>query len=100
MSERGTFITEFVYCKKCLDGIRKILIGDGKYLKSVEIPHWNDSNKPLPIIAGKIGGLYPGEELHTFEIEFIPQIKSLICHDIRIAVLAEQGERIFKITPN
>ena len=99
MSERGSFVTEFIHCNKCLDGIRKVLIGDRKYLKSIEIPHWGRGNEKLPIIAGKIGGLYGGEELHSFEFEFIPKIKKLICHEIRIAVLAETGERIFRITP-
>jgi len=100
MSERGSFITEFIYCKKCLDGVRTVLTGNKKYLNSIEIPHWNGFDIPHPIIAGKIGGLYPGEELVTFEYEFIPQIKEVICHELRIAVVAQCGEKIFTIDPN
>jgi len=100
MSEKGSFITEFIYCEKCLSGVSRVLLENEKYLNSIQIPHWVEGYKPLPIVAGKIGGLYPGEELFTFELEFIPKIKSLICHEVRIAVLAETGERIFKITPD
>lgn len=47
MSERGSFCTEYVYCHKCFDACRKVLLGDVKYLNSQEI-------KELPIIAGKL----------------------------------------------
>ena len=99
MSERGSFITEFFYCDKCLSAVKSVLLSSEKFLMSVEIPHWNGGDKPLPIIAGKVGGLYFGEELDTFRYELIPKIKSEICHEIRIAVIAEQGEEIFKISP-
>ena len=102
MSERGSFVTEFVYCNKCFKVLCDILLGNEKYLMSIKIPHWNNENiekKTLPIIAGKIGGLYPGEELDRFEVYFVPEIESLICHTVRIAVLAESGEKIFKIKP-
>jgi len=100
MSERGSFITEYIYCPKCLEVLKGVLLGHEKHLMSIEIPHWNGGVKPLPIIAGKIGGLYSGEELNTFEFEFVPEIKKTICHPIRIAVIADEGERIFKISPN
>lgn len=101
VSERGSFITEYIYCEKCFNAVREILLANGKFLQSVEIPHWNNKEgSTLPIIAGKIGGTYPGDELDTFMLEFIPKIKKVICHDVRIAVLGDSGEQIFKITPN
>jgi len=100
MSERGSFVAEFIYCKNRLNAVKAVLLSSNKYLMSIEIPHWNGGTEPLPIIAGKIGGLYAGEELNTFEFEFIPEIENSICHVIRIAVLAEKGEKIFKISPN
>ena len=102
MSERGSFVTEYFYCSKCFEAVKEVLKGDEKYLKTVQIPMWKgcSQDEHLPILAGKIGGLYSGEELHTFEFEFIPKIAEKICHPIRIAVLVDNGEKIFKIKPN
>ena len=101
MSERGSFTTEYIYCKDCFEAVRKILEKDDKYLKGVQIPMWsgNETGEELPIIAGKIGGLHSGEELETFEFELNQEIAKVICHPVRIAVLAESGERIFTIEP-
>jgi len=93
MSERGSFVTEFIYCPNCFEAIKPILIDDNKYLDSTTI-------KTRPIIAGKIGGLYAGEELHTFEFDLIPQLEKVICHKIRIAVLSDTGgNKIFIVRP-
>ena len=92
MSERGSFTTEFIYCPHCLKAVQKILIGNEKRLNSITIPN-------LPIIAGKVGGSYQGEELTIFELEYIPILEEAICHPMRIAVLADEGEKIFTITP-
>lgn len=100
MSERGSFVTEYIDCDKCFDGICKVLLKHKKHLNSIQIPHWDKDSKPLPIIAGKIGGMYKGEELDIFELELIPEIEELICHKVRIAVLAENEERIFTAIPN
>ena len=101
MSERGSFVTEYIYCSKCFEAAKGVLLGDHKYLKSVTIPIWSASEDKhdLPIIAGKVGGLYSSEELDTFEQEFVPQLAEVICHKMRIAVLADTGERIFTVWP-
>jgi hypothetical protein len=93
MSERGSFITEYIYCDKCFDVVKKVLLSRDKFLCSTVIPSWCEQH--LPIVAGKIGGLYAGEELVDMEMKFIPAMEENICHDVRIAVLAESGERIF-----
>ena len=66
MSERGSFATEYCYCDKCFEVLKKYLLDDKKYLCSVQIPYpsdcLNEKNEKLPIIAGKLGGAYPGEE--------------------------------------
>lgn len=98
MSDRGSFVTEYIYCKKCFDAAKSILIRNEKYLNSTTTPHWH--SKETPIIAGKIGGLYSGEELHIFEFEYIPKLEKLLCHEMRIAVLAEEGEKIFTVIPS
>lgn len=104
MSERGSFVTQYFYCKVCFEVCKKILLGKEKYLCSLIIPGWGGKSNitngtNLPIIAGKIGGLYQGEEIVTFETELIPEIKKKICHPVRIAVLADEGEKIFTVEP-
>lgn len=102
MSERGSFVTEYIYCPKCLSAIKKILLRKEKYLCSVIIPSWEKRQK-LPIVAGKIGGLYSGEELNTFEYELNKKLAKVICHPLRIAVLPDScikdEGKIFVIMP-
>lgn len=100
MSERGSFVTEYVYCGKCFEACRSVLLGREKYLCSTTIPSWSPHEGRLPIIAGKIGGLYGGEELHSFEFHLIPELEKFLCHTVRIAVLADEGERIFTARPS
>jgi len=96
MSERGSFVTEYIYCPVCFKWARKVLCENHKYLKGVVIPSWdNGVFEELPIIAGKVGGLYESEEIVTFEIDIIPELKKGLCHPMRIAVIAETGQRIF-----
>ncbi len=99
MSERGSFVTQYIYCNKCLEAAKAVLLDRRKYLCSTELPGWNETGDTLPIIAGKIGGLYSGEELDTFEFELNEELSPRICHPLRIAVLADQGERIFTVMP-
>ncbi len=98
MSERGSFCTEYIYCQRCRDVVCGILGGTEKHLCGSLLPSWLPG-ETLPIVAGKIGGMYAGEELHTFEWELLPRLESRLCHPLRVAVLAEQGEKIFTIIP-
>lgn len=100
MSERGSFVTEYCDCAKCFDAAKAVLLKNDKYFCSIVIPMWCGNVGELPIIAGKIGGLYSGEELHMFESEILPELERVICHPMRIAVLAENGEKIFTVAPN
>ena len=95
MSERGSFITEYIYCDKCFNACKEVLCGNDKWLNARQIAE-------LPIIAGKIGGLYACEELHDMEYKYIPQIQEKMCPDckIRIAVIAEQGTSVFEFDKN
>lgn len=97
MSERGSFVTEYIYCNECLESVKSVLLAKQKYLCSEQLDYFEDSK--LPIIAGKIGGGYGGEELHTFEFELMPEIEKLICHPVRVSVLAEVGSQIFTVNP-
>lgn len=101
MSERGSFVTEYIYCDKCFNACKEVLCENDKYLKGIEIPSWEGEGN-LPIIAGKIGGLYANEECNCMEYELIPQIQEKMCpeHKIRIAVMAEQGNALFEFDKN
>lgn len=90
MSERGSFVTEYIYCKKCFEAVRMILIANA-------LMPANISGK---ILADRISGLYPGEEIEVFENSIIPLIEEKICHPVRIAVLAEDGEKILTAVPS
>ena len=90
MSERGSFVSEYIYCDQCTHKINEVLKSffDQKFFNFVKLDKFN-------IFAGKIGGLYQGEELIFFEFEVIPKIEMVICHDVRFCVLGECGEKIF-----
>jgi hypothetical protein len=100
MSERGSFVTEYIYCADCLAAAASVLLRDDKYLRGALVPAWTGcSEATLPIIAGKVGDTYPGGEIHTFEHHLVPALYERICHPMRIAVLAETGEQLFLVKP-
>jgi hypothetical protein len=84
MSERGSFVTEYIYCDKCLEKMKLALLGDEKYLYSEQI-------RGLPIIGGKIGGSYSGEEAIWLEFEAFENPDTWPCHPVRIAVHSDCG---------
>jgi len=102
MSERGSFVTEYIYCQQCFDACREVLCENEKYLKGVVIPSWTGEGN-LPIIAGKIGGTSMGEEFIIMKYELIPEIQEKMCADcnIRIAVLSDAcGTLVYRFNKN
>jgi len=99
VSERGSFCTEYIYCAKCFEAAKSVLLKREKYICSTMIPTWEQSGGDLPIIAGKVGGVYAGEELVTFDQTYTEALAKVICHPMRIAVIAEVGQRFFEIQP-
>ena len=92
MSERGSFVTEYIYCEDCFEAVKKVILEHFK-------PELLWLSK-LPIIAGWIGGSYSGQELSDFGYGIKPEIEKVICHDVRIAVHSEgEGSEIFTIHP-
>lgn len=103
MSERGSFVTEFIYCPECFKACVKVLCQNDKYLKGVTIPTWLDDCGRLPIIAGKIGSSWCGGEFNDMEFVYIPEIQKKMCdkHKIRICVLSDNcGNLIFEFDKN
>lgn len=100
MSERGSFVTEYIYCKKCLEAAESVLLSRDKSLCSSTVANWDENDAfELPIIAGKIGASHEGGELLFFEHQLAPKLSKLLCHPLRVAVLAESGEQIFHLGP-
>jgi hypothetical protein len=99
MSERGSFCTEYVYCTKCLEVLRRHLLKDEKHFRGFSIPMWTGCTTPgdLPIIAGKIGGMAGGEEIIAMEFEYGEPLNAELCHRVRIAVMAESGQSKFLV---
>jgi len=84
MSERGSFVTQYIYCPKCFEIVKDVLVDDDKYLDSMPI-------KNQPIVAGRIGGLYANEESHAMEFEYGTILNERLCHRVQVAVLCEAG---------
>jgi hypothetical protein len=99
MSERGSWCTEYIACDHCFDGLKKHFMAQeqGKYFSAQQLnSSWSGE---LPILAGKIGGLWGGEEVFVFDQEMRPGIEAAICHPVRIAVLAETGQQMLTFNP-
>ena len=89
MSERGSFVTEYM-CPKCFEAAKTVLLDNDKYLCSCVIPSWQKGNE-LPIIAGKIGAMYDGGEILSMN-HLTDILAEKICHPVRVAVLCAGGQ--------
>jgi hypothetical protein len=98
MSERGSFVTEYIYCDKCLEEAKKVLLDRHKYLCSEQVSAQDGSL--FPVIAGKVGGSWSGCEVFEFENDWVPMLEKKLCCPMRIAVLGESGEQIFNVVPS
>jgi len=87
MSNRGSFVTEYIYCDQCFESAKAVLLKRDKGLCSVIVPHWSSDLFETPIIAGKIGSMH--SEADEMEQEICPELAKVICHTMRIAVLGE-----------
>jgi hypothetical protein len=75
-----------------------VLGGGDKYLCAGALPGWN--YEALPIVGGKIGGLYAGEELVEMAVNYGPRLEAAICCPLRVAVHADDGRSmIFLFQP-
>lgn len=109
MSERGSFVTEFIYCSDCLEKMEAVLVigppqgPGGKYLIAERLRTVDQATGKQyepPIIAGKLGGPSPGAELIMFQFDlFTPQ--NAPCHPVRVALLADSGvSQIVRVMPD
>ena len=90
MSERSSFVTEFIYCEQCLIQARQILRGQQKSFCCEQLRSWQGEGVFLPILAGKIGGLHPATQLLKMG-ELMDVLANVLCCPMRVAMLADDG---------
>jgi hypothetical protein len=109
MSERGSFVTEFIYCTGCLERMQAVLVGNikhgphGKYLigeRVSSIDRVTGKLWSMNIIAGKLGGCAPGDDLIMFQFELFTA-ENAPCHPVRVALLPDSGAgQIVRVMPD
>ena len=90
MSDRGSFVTEYIYCDRCLELAKTALLHNDKGVCSRQIPSWAGRNEMMPIIAGRLGSNSATEMLLEFE-EMTEELHDQLCHPLRVAVMTEGG---------
>ena len=103
MSQRASFVTEYLYCEKCADAVEAVLCSERhKHLCAQRLRGWSEVVATLPIIAGKVGGLYMGEEYHIFDFNLRDEIQAAVCHPVTVVILGDSCEvdlRAYRFTP-
>lgn len=93
MSERGSFVTEYMYCDKCLEKMKRVLIQSDRYLYGRQI-------EDAPIIAGRLGSLGPGADIVMFKFQLFNR-ENAPCHPVKVALIPDCAEpRIMTVFPN
>jgi hypothetical protein len=82
MSERATYITNYIFCRKCLTELESVLPLNQR---------WKDSHD-FGYISGILKAYYPGEEYQLFEETYLDElILRNLCHEIQIALIPEDS---------
>ena len=88
MSERGSFVTQFVQCDECWDGVVWTLI-------DTDWDGWLEGKRVFERrVAGVVAGTWSGQELQDWEQKYAPELAKHICHPVRIAVLPDSAEGV------
>lgn len=89
MSERGSFVTQYMYCDTCFIRMKEVLCKSEKYLYG-RVVETSNRKTEMPIIAGKIGGIYGGQELCDFQYKTFNK-KNAPCHSVVVAVIPDDS---------
>ena len=93
MSERGSFCTQYMYCDKCFERMKKVLCIGDKYLAGEPIISDN-------AIAGKLGSCGPYGDVVMFQYNLFNE-KNAPCHPVRIALIPDcTHARILVVMPS
>ena len=89
MSERGSFVTEYMYNESDYKIIHEALDKNSKYL-CISLPtYWDNKENEMPIVSGKVGEITCGMEWLT--------IASALCgvkteDDVNIVIMEDIGD--------
>lgn len=92
MSERGTFVTEWMYCEACREQALRVLSG----IPDLDVIHGHS------VIAGRVSSSFVGGEVHVIEFDAAKELSSVLCHPLRISVLCDDAtsDRVVVIRPD
>lgn len=93
MSQRGSFVTEYVYCSECFEKLKKVLLDNEKYCTSIVIPSCFPNDDDLNIIAGKVGSTWSGGEVVEIE-QRLADIEPGLCHAMTVVVIPESEQPV------
>lgn len=92
MSERGSFITQYVYCGKCWRALLAALPSPTKWLAARPIVGYNN-NEEIEILAGKIGGTSTEDILYELEA-YLAGIASKLCCPLEVVAVTDDSRYI------
>lgn len=90
MSDRGSFLTEFMYCPKCTHAVGKALnLG---YVNGARVtPHRLGVNPDCAAYAGRVSSSYINGEVDEVRGVFDRFLPDGPCHKVRVVVLTDGG---------
>lgn len=94
MSERGSFVTEYIYNESDYKIIRKALDKNSKYLCISPPAYWDYKENEMPIVSGKVGESACGMEWLTIASALVG-VKTE--YDIRIVIMEDIGDILLLI---
>ena len=91
MSWRGSFCTEYIYCKDCAAVFLEIAKDQ---LESATLVHNS-------IVVAKANGRHLNREIGDAEYFFIPALENRLCCTVRFMVMNDAGgEALFTVKPD
>jgi hypothetical protein len=95
MSERGAYLTQFIYCDRCFNAVQKFLKDRG--LGPINL--YGQSTRG--VLAGQARSTYSSGELDEFESIYLDKIlQPKLCHPVSVLVWAESDRlQIFHFEP-
>ena len=89
MSERGSFVTQYMYCKECRKRMKKVLCIGHKYLNGKIL--CDDT-----MIAGKLGSCGPYGDVIMFQFQLFNK-ENAPCHPVRVALIPDSEKPIILV---
>jgi hypothetical protein len=96
MSDRGSFVTEWISCDRCLAAAKRALFAPHDNLRCVQMVRAAERDMDLPIIVGMVKSGGGGMGLIAMDV-LTSCLHPDLCHPLRIAVLDENGQNIIAV---